>query len=175
VLAKEVTPPAKTYQLDLSSRGYQVLFWRDQVNHCPGCGKSAWHVGRLTAECGFCGTALSINDATRSNFELTGRKAVALHVIAGGKRDDTHFVEKRKHPREPAGGRTVMLHIDGTKHAFAIHDSSAGGMKGEALSGIARASSLVIELEDGTQIPAELRWSDGEFAGLAFLEPIVSN
>jgi hypothetical protein len=171
LLASTVPSPKKTYQLDLSSRGYQVLFWRDQVNHCPGCGKTQWHVGRLTAECGFCGTALAIDAATISNFELTGRKAVALHVVDGGKGDESHWIEKRKHERTPADGRTVMLHIDGSKHAFAIHNTSAGGLMGEALSGISEASSLVVELEDGTCIPAELKWSDGEFAGLAFLEP----
>jgi hypothetical protein len=26
--------------------------------HCPGCSHSNWLVGRITAECAFCGTAL---------------------------------------------------------------------------------------------------------------------
>jgi hypothetical protein len=171
VLANTIASPRKSYQLDLSSRGYQVLFWRDQVNHCPGCGKSQWHVGRLTAECGFCGTALAISADTRASFELTGRRAVALHVLNGRESDESHWIEKRKHDRIPTDGRTVMLHIDGTKLAFAIHNISNGGVRGESLRGIDEAASLVVELEDGTRIPAELRWSDGEFAGLAFLEP----
>jgi hypothetical protein len=31
-----------------------------ETNHCPGCGKSHWMIGRLTAECAFCGTALPL-------------------------------------------------------------------------------------------------------------------
>jgi hypothetical protein len=48
------TTPAQRIQ----ERGYQMFFRHDQVNHCPGCGRSHWHVGRSTAECAFCGTAL---------------------------------------------------------------------------------------------------------------------
>ena len=39
-------------------RGYHALYRRDQVNHCPGCGRTHWLVGRVSAECGFCATAL---------------------------------------------------------------------------------------------------------------------
>ncbi len=28
---------------------------------CPGCGKSHWHVGRSTAECAYCATALPLS------------------------------------------------------------------------------------------------------------------
>lgn len=35
-----------------------VPYRDDETNTCPGCGRSHWHVGRVTAECGFCGTAL---------------------------------------------------------------------------------------------------------------------
>ncbi len=41
-------------------RGYSVVYREDQVNHCPGCGRSHWHIGRVTAECGFCATALPL-------------------------------------------------------------------------------------------------------------------
>ena len=43
---------------DPARRGYHVVYRENQVNHCPGCGRSHWYVGRLSAECGFCGTAL---------------------------------------------------------------------------------------------------------------------
>ena len=33
---------------------------RDIVNRCPGCGKSNWHVGRISAECAHCETALPL-------------------------------------------------------------------------------------------------------------------
>ena len=49
---------------DPAARGYLVVYREDQVNHCPGCGRSHWHVGRVSAECGFCGTALPLAEAT---------------------------------------------------------------------------------------------------------------
>lgn len=45
-------------------RGYHAVYRLDDVNHCPGCGRSHWHVGRVTAECAFCATALPIAVAT---------------------------------------------------------------------------------------------------------------
>ena len=42
------------------SRGYQPLYHLDIVNRCPGCGKSSWHVGRFSAECAYCETALPL-------------------------------------------------------------------------------------------------------------------
>lgn len=45
-------------------RGYHVMFHSGQKNICPGCGYSHWYVGRMTAECAFCTTALPIKAAT---------------------------------------------------------------------------------------------------------------
>ena len=39
-------------------RGYHAVYRQNETNHCPGCGRSHWHVGRVSAECGFCATAL---------------------------------------------------------------------------------------------------------------------
>lgn len=168
--AVRVQSTDKTFRLDLSARGYQVLFWRDQVNRCPGCGQSNWYVGRITAECGVCGTALSITEASQGGFANNGNHAVALHVV-GGPTKAARASDKREHRREPANGRTVALHIDGSPHAFALQNVSAGGLKGKALDALSMASSLVIELEDGTMLPAELKWNDGTYAGLAFVTP----
>jgi hypothetical protein len=43
-----------------SERGFRPLYHEDTVNHCPGCGKTHWHIGRTTAECAFCDTALPL-------------------------------------------------------------------------------------------------------------------
>jgi hypothetical protein len=51
------------YPHDPSRRGYHVVYRENEVNRCPGCGRSHWYVGRLSAECGFCGTALPLADA----------------------------------------------------------------------------------------------------------------
>ncbi len=45
-------------------RGYCVVYRENEVNHCPGCGRTHWYVGRTTAECGFCATALPLASAS---------------------------------------------------------------------------------------------------------------
>jgi hypothetical protein len=47
-----------------ANRGYCIVYREDVVNHCPGCGRTHWYVGRTTAECGFCTTALPLQSAT---------------------------------------------------------------------------------------------------------------
>lgn len=49
---------------DPAARGYHVAYHEHQVNHCPGCGRSHWYVGRVSAECGFCGTVLALMEST---------------------------------------------------------------------------------------------------------------
>ena len=39
-----------------------ALYRQGEINHCPGCGRSHWLIGRLSAECGFCATALPLAD-----------------------------------------------------------------------------------------------------------------
>lgn len=46
--------------IDPSKRGIIPLYYRDQANHCPGCGRMHWYVGRMSAECAFCGAALPL-------------------------------------------------------------------------------------------------------------------
>lgn len=48
---------------DPTTRGYNAVYRPSEVNHCPGCGRSHWYVGRVSAECGFCNTALPLADA----------------------------------------------------------------------------------------------------------------
>lgn len=56
VSVEATTPP----KVALQQRGYQPMYHLDIVNHCPGCGKSNWHVGRFSAECAYCETALPL-------------------------------------------------------------------------------------------------------------------
>ena len=58
---------------DPGVRGYHVVYRPEQVNHCPGCGRSHWYVGRLLAECGFCATALPLADGGMSGTGLFRR------------------------------------------------------------------------------------------------------
>lgn len=39
-------------------RGFLPVYRENETNHCPGCGRSQWIVGRISAECAFCSTAL---------------------------------------------------------------------------------------------------------------------
>jgi len=159
----------KSFRLNLSARGYQILFHQDETNRCPGCGASQWYVGRITAECGVCGTALPLAEGAQAGLDPVGHRAVALHVIEGGKSAEGGL-GRRRQPRNSAEGRTVALHIDGSPRAFELKNISDGGLMGLAVQGMSEASSLLVEFEDGSLRPAELRWASGGFAGLAFVE-----
>ena len=68
----------KAHPHDPARRGYHVVYRENEVNHCPGCGRSHWYVGRLSAECGFCGTALPLIEALSIGaglFRSRGRAA----------------------------------------------------------------------------------------------------
>ncbi len=54
-------------QFDLAKRGYHAVYRENQVNHCPGCGRTHWYVGRTLAECGFCATALPLSESFRQS------------------------------------------------------------------------------------------------------------
>jgi hypothetical protein len=41
-----------------ATRGYAVLYRAAQL--CPSCGRAHWLVGRQSAECALCGTALAL-------------------------------------------------------------------------------------------------------------------
>ena len=44
-------------------RGYHAVYREHEVNHCPGCGRTHWIIGRVSAECAFCSTALPLEAA----------------------------------------------------------------------------------------------------------------
>lgn len=49
---------------DPAGRGYHAVYREQQVNHCPGCGRTHWIIGRMSAECAFCTTALPLAEAS---------------------------------------------------------------------------------------------------------------
>lgn len=64
--------PATSVQNDMpyhpTQRGYHAVYREQQANHCPGCGRTHWIIGRVSAECAFCATALPLAEAsTRSH------------------------------------------------------------------------------------------------------------
>ncbi len=62
---------------DPAQRGNHVIYREHEVNHCPGCGRTHWHIGRVSAECAFCATVLSL-DASHSRSA-----ASPIHVRRG--------------------------------------------------------------------------------------------
>lgn len=53
ILARPVRPIARPRSIAAG------LLWHSGC-HCPGCGHQQWNVGRVTAECAVCATALII-------------------------------------------------------------------------------------------------------------------
>ena len=51
-------------QFDPTTRGYHAVYRENEVNHCPGCGRTHWIIGRVSAECAFCTTALPLAEAS---------------------------------------------------------------------------------------------------------------
>lgn len=70
----------RSFPHDPSRRGFQILYHSGEVNRCPGCSHTHWYIGRLSAECGFCGTALALAE--------TARTGAGLFVSSRPARDD---------------------------------------------------------------------------------------
>ena len=43
-------------------RGFMPLYHADHVNHCPGCSGTNWIIGRFSAECAHCESAIPLAD-----------------------------------------------------------------------------------------------------------------
>lgn len=61
---------SRPFSHDPARRGFLMLYHPGEVNRCPGCGRAHWIVGRLSAECGFCSTALPLADAGMTGVGL---------------------------------------------------------------------------------------------------------
>lgn len=44
----------------VEAKDYAITY-NGSTDRCPGCSYSNWYVGRITAECAFCGTALLLS------------------------------------------------------------------------------------------------------------------
>ena len=43
-----------------TERGLHAVYRSGEINHCPGCGRSQWIIGRTTAECAYCSSPLDL-------------------------------------------------------------------------------------------------------------------
>lgn len=48
---------------------YAPLYYADQVNHCPGCSGTSWYVGRFSAECAHCQTAIPFAQSMQQSMQ----------------------------------------------------------------------------------------------------------
>lgn len=147
---------------DPVARGYNVVYRANENNRCPGCGHAQWYVGRTTAECGVCGTALALAEVKWSG---PGRAREGATPVVGS--------ERRRHERVKMEGQRLQLLVDGLQHSFAIRDISENGVQGEGPIALVPDKSVHVGVEGGVLVPAVVRWSDGNVAGLAFSAPAL--
>lgn len=65
----------------IARRRLTQMYHSNVINHCPACGHTHWTIGRSTAECAFCETALplsiSISQPAAPLFFYRGTKTAA--------------------------------------------------------------------------------------------------
>ena len=147
----------RTLGADLAGRGHHVVYRAEETNRCPGCGRAQWHVGRQTAECAFCGTAIALAEA---KWVGSAKSGAPVKTKKGSNR--------RRHERVPVADRTLQLLIDDSPHEFAIHNLSAGGLMGDAPAQLQAGDSVQVRFEGGLLVPATVKWSADGLIGLAF-------
>src|SRR3954468_4538721 len=109
-----------SFAASLAKRGHHIVYRINESNHCPGCGRSHWYIGRVSAECGFCGTAIPLAEARRDEAILPSPRPSTVSAA-----------DQRRHQRISAKGRKLQLLIDGSPMSFALHNMSEGGVMGD--------------------------------------------
>ncbi|MFL6726057.1 MAG: PilZ domain-containing protein [Sphingomicrobium sp.] len=155
---------APTFAAGLAKRGHHIVYRANASNHCPGCGRSQWYIGRVSAECGFCGTAVPLAEA--SWHEATPRGAASSSRVA-------QSADERRFERMSAKGRKLQLLIDGSPNSFALHNISEGGVMGGGVPDLAPGASVQVRFEGGILVPAVVKWAENGLVGLAFAAPVM--
>ena len=156
----------ETFKDSLARRGHHIVYRSNTLNFCPGCGRSQWHVGRISAECGFCATAVPLAEARLDRPSPAAAGSGSLARVAEQLR------EKRQFARMAGNGPNLQLLIDGSPASFALQNISAGGVMGDASVELAPGAEVLVRFEDGLLIPATVKWSDDGMIGLAFTTPM---
>jgi len=143
----------------LAQRGHHIIYRANAENHCPGCGRSHWHIGRITAECGFCGTAVPLAEARHDEVGAAPRAPASAN--------------QRRFPRMPAKGRKLQLLIDGSPKSFALHNISEGGVMGDQVGDLEPGAHVYVRFEGGILVPAVVKWTEDGLVGLAFINPVL--
>jgi len=149
-----------SFAASLAQRGHHIVYRANADNHCPGCGRSHWYIGRVSAECGFCGTAVPLAEARREE-----------RTAPASRRETISSADQRRHERIAGKDRKLKLLIDGSPANFALHNISEGGAMGEA--DLAPGANVHVRFEGGILVPAVVKWADDGMVGLAFVTPVV--
>ena len=151
-----------SFAATLANRGHHIVYRANQSNHCPGCGRSQWYIGRVSAECGFCGTAVPLAEA---RGDYGGSPTGSARSSASG--------NQRRFARMPAKGRDLKLLIDGSPTNFALHNISEGGAMGDSALDLAPGAKVNVRFEGGILVPAVVKWAEDGLVGLAFEAPLM--
>lgn len=151
---------SNSFAAGLAKRGHHIVYRANTSNHCPGCGRSQWYVGRVSAECGFCATAIPLAETGRGyghGFLKRSRPAA----------------DQRRFARVGTKGRQLQLLIDGSPTSFAIHNISEGGVMGDHVGDLQPGVEVGVRFEDGVLMPAIVKWAEHGHVGLAFTAPVM--
>jgi hypothetical protein len=155
-----------SFAAGLAKRGHHIVYRANSLNHCPGCGRSQWYVGRVSAECGFCGTAVPLAEAAWQEASPRGAESPASRNVSPS-------ADQRRFARMPAKGRKLQLLIDGSPSNFALHNISEGGVMGDGVPDLAPGAKVHVRFEGGILVPAVVKWSEDGLVGLAFTAPVM--
>jgi hypothetical protein len=161
VLVYERASPG--FAAGLAKRGHHIVYRDNEANHCPGCGRSHWYIGRVSAECGFCGTAVPLAETSRHESAPPAPRRGKIATSA----------DQRRFPRMPAKGRKLKLLVDGSPFNFAIHNISEGGVMGDQQAELVPGAKVHVRFEGGILVPAVVKWTENGLVGLAFVDPII--
>jgi PilZ domain len=153
---------APSFAAGLAQRGHHIVYRANESNHCPGCGRSHWFIGRISAECGFCGTAIPLAEARRDEVVMPGPRPTSVTSA-----------DQRQHSRIPGKGRKLQLLIDGSPTKFALHNISEGGAMGDNVSELTPGAKVHVRFEGGILVPAVVKWTEDGLVGLAFITPVM--
>jgi PilZ domain len=159
VLVYERAP--ESFAAGLAKRGHHIVYRANEANHCPGCGRSHWYIGRVSAECGFCGTAVPLAEARHDDTVVPITRAKPASA------------DQRRHQRMPAKGRKLKLLVDGSPTSFALHNISEGGAMGDHVADLQPGADVYVRFEGGILVPAVVKWAEDGLLGLAFTNPVM--
>ncbi|MFL6754654.1 MAG: PilZ domain-containing protein [Sphingomicrobium sp.] len=154
-----------SFAAGLAKRGHHIVYRANSQNHCPGCGRSQWYIGRVSAECSFCATAVPLAEAQWQE--------ASPRALATASRNVALSSDQRRFERTPANGRKLQLLIDGSPTSFALHNISEGGVMGDSVPDLVPGAKVHVRFEGGVLVPAVVKWSEDGLVGLAFIDPIM--